>query len=154
MERTLALATAALVLAALGCGEKKQFDPPDRTARVAAADSAFDPTQFDSIRWDDEAAMMFAGNEVYAWRCRACHGYLGNGETDYGRERGVAPPSLVRPDWPAGDSVNAMRRRIFTGHPGGMPTFGIAGLTSREVDAVAHYLVLGLRPEVLGTVPR
>jgi hypothetical protein len=41
----------------------------------------------------------------------------------------------------------AVRRRIFTGHPAGMYTWGIAGISPREIDAVAHYILERLRPD-------
>jgi mono/diheme cytochrome c family protein len=43
-----------------------------------------------------------------------------------------------------------VRRRIFTGHPAGMPTWGVAGIPAREIDAVAAYILEQLRPDVLG----
>jgi mono/diheme cytochrome c family protein len=61
----------------------------------------------------------------------------------------VHPPSLVREDWPF-ESVPAVRRQIFIGHPAGMPTWGVAGITPREIDAIAYYILEVLRPEVLG----
>lgn len=136
------------VVFASGCGEH-EFHPPDRAQRAIEAEADFDAAQFDSITWVSDSVRLVFGNDVYTRRCRGCHGFLGEGDTDYGRARGVAPPSLVRPDWPIGDSVPLLRRRVFAGHPAGMPTFGLGGLTAREVDAVAWYVARGLRPEVL-----
>ena len=59
----------------------------------------------------------------------------------------VQVPSLVEPDWSYANDVEAVRRRIFTGHPDGMPTWGVAGLAPREIDAVAYYIDSVLRPE-------
>lgn len=140
-----------LLLLSSAC-EEHRFDPPDRAERALQAQADFDTSQFDTIRWENgDSARAFFGNEVYARKCRSCHGFLGEGDTEYGRERGVAPPSLVRPAWPEGDSVPLLRRRIFAGHPSGMPTFGVGSLTLREVDAAAYYVAHVLRPDILGT---
>jgi mono/diheme cytochrome c family protein len=101
------------------------------------------------VTWADDSQRGFEGNNVYAARCRSCHGFLGDGDTDYAREHDLAVPSLVRADWPYED-VEDVRRIIFTGHPAGMPTWGVAGITPREIDAVAYYLVHVLRPEAQG----
>lgn len=146
MRRAPALAVALLLVA---CGEHK-FEPPERDEQVAAADSLYSPAAFDTIAWADEAERMQAGNTVYATECRECHGTMGAGDTDYDRAHSLHPPSLVRPAWGFGDSIAAVRRRVFAGHAG-MPTWGVAGITPREIDAVAYYLVRGLRPEVLDT---
>jgi mono/diheme cytochrome c family protein len=137
---------AALLLAAC---EKHEYEPPDRAARVAAADSLLTPETFDTVTWETAEQRAFEGNNVYAARCRSCHGYLGEGDTEYARENELAVPSLVRPDWPYED-VATVRRIIFTGHPAGMPTWGVAGITPREIDAVAYYVMELLRPEARG----
>lgn len=138
---------AALLLAAC---EKHDFEPPSREAQVAQADSLYSIALFDSIQWSSDSARAMEGNNVYATQCRKCHGPMGAGDTDYAAERTIEVPSLVAPDWPYAGDLEAARRRIFTGHPGGMPTWGIAGITPREIDAVAYYLLHQLRPEVLG----
>lgn len=150
LHPTLRVVFVTAVVFVAGCGEH-EFHPPDRAQRAIEAEADFDAAQFDSITWTSDSARLAFGNDVYTRRCRDCHGFLGEGDTEYGRARGVAPPSLVRPDWPSGDSVPLLRRRVFAGHPAGMPTFGIGGLTPREVDAVAWYVARGLRPEVLGS---
>jgi mono/diheme cytochrome c family protein len=148
-------ARALVSLAALACGytiacEKHEFEPPSRAQRVTAADTLLTPETFDTVSWPSDSARAFAGNNAYAAHCRGCHGYLGRGDTDYAREHRNAVPSLVRPDWPYPD-LQAVRHRIFTGHPTGMPTWGVAGIAPREIDATAYYLLYVLRPEVLGT---
>ncbi len=132
---------AGLVLA--GCQEH-EFHPPDQGERVAAADSAYSPAMFDSIKWASDSARVEEGNEVFAARCDRCHGPLGEGGTDYAREQGLEVPSLVRADWPYADH-DAVRHRIFTGHPAGMPIWGMSSLTLREIDAVTAYVVEVLR---------
>lgn len=81
--------------------------------------------------------------------CRRCHGPLGRGDTEYARARGVEVPSLVEPDWPLAE-LDSVRRAIYVGHEAGMPTFGARDLDSREIDAAAAYVLLTLRPEILG----
>ena len=46
--------------------------------------------------------------------------------------------------------ADSLRRRIYTGHASGMPVFGDGTLDPRTIDATAAYILLGLRPEVLG----
>lgn len=149
------LSAIALALAAAGTAacQEHEFHPPDRAQQVGAADTLLDDALFDSISWSSDSARAFVGNDAWAAYCRSCHGYLGQGDTDYGREHNVTVPSLVRPDWPYND-VAAARRRIFTGHPSGMPTWGVGGIEPREIDAVAYYLLAVLRPEVLSTTSR
>ena len=145
---SLGLALVAATLLA-GC-EKHDFEPPSREAQVAQADSAFAPLLFDTVQWPSDSARSFEGNNVYATHCRKCHGPLGGGGTAYAAERELSVPSLVAADWEYGNDLESARRRIFTGHPDGMPTWGVAGISPREIDAVAYYLLFDLRPEVLG----
>lgn len=146
------MGVAALVGAALaltGCEKKKEFEPPDRERQVALAGAEYSPALFDSLAWDGPDERATAGAGVWASHCRSCHGTLGRGDTDYAREQGLEVPSLVRADWPY-DSLDAVRRRIYTGHPAGMPTWGVAGISPREIDAVAYYLADVLRSEMAG----
>ncbi|HUG40767.1 MAG TPA: c-type cytochrome [Longimicrobiales bacterium] len=148
------LGVAAAVL--LGGCEEHEFHPPDRAERVAAAESVYSAAAFDSVTWASIAERRDAGNLVYADECRRCHGPYGRGDTEYARGRELRVPSLVRPDWPEGDDVDAVRRRVFVGHPAGMTSWGIGHLTLRQIDAAAFYIAAQLRPEVLGdsgTVP-
>lgn len=149
---TLAASLAALLaLLLLGACEKKyEFDPPSREERVEAAESIYTPAIFDTITWESTDERNVIGNAIYAARCRRCHGTLGRGGTEYARERDLEVPSLVAPDWRFADDVEAARREVFTGHPVGMPTWGVAGLTPREIDAVTFYVVGQLRDDVLG----
>jgi mono/diheme cytochrome c family protein len=144
MKFAACVAAAIVVLAAC---EKKQFERPDRAEQVAEADSLFSTAMFDTIQWVSPEQRLAAGNDVFAVHCRRCHGPLGQGDMPYARERNLAVPSLAEPDWRYHGDTEAVRRRIFTGHPGGMPTWGIAGITPREIDAVAHYIVEQLRPD-------
>lgn len=136
---------AGAVLLLVGC-EGHEFHPPDREAQVSEADSIYSSALFDTVAWDSAAARARQGNAVYAATCRRCHGTLGRGETEYARQQEVEVPSLVRADWEY-RTVDQVRRRIFTGHSEGMPTFGIARLEPREIDAVSYYILEVLRPD-------
>jgi mono/diheme cytochrome c family protein len=141
------VAAAAVMLAMAVACEKQEFEPPDRAGRVAQADSLFDAAVFDTVTWASDSLRFQAGNDLYTTECRQCHGTIGEGGTEYARSRAMDPPSLIRPDWPEGDDLEAVRRRVFTGHPGGMPTFGSGNLSPRQIDAVAYYITYGLRSE-------
>jgi mono/diheme cytochrome c family protein len=150
-SRVRRLRAAVMLLCGAGmiACEKEEYERPDRAAQVAEADSLLMPATFDTIAWTSPQDRAFAGNNVFAAKCRSCHGFMGDGGTEYAQQHNIAVPSLVREDWPY-DNVPAVRTRIFTGHPAGMPTWGVAGITPREIDAVAYYIVEVLRPEVLG----
>jgi cytochrome c len=141
------LAPAVLAAGLTAC-ERHEFERPDREEQVTEAAAMVTPEMFDTVTWAGSEERAFAGNNVYAARCRSCHGPMGEGETEYAQEHDIEVPSLVREDWPYPD-VGAVRRVIFAGHPGGMPTWGIAGITPREIDAAAYYIVNVLRPEVV-----
>lgn len=138
-------------IATVAACESHEFHPPDRAERVAEADSLYSSEAFDTISWSSESARIQAGNLVYADECRRCHGTLGRGDGDHARAQDLDVPSLVDPEWEYGDDLEPVRRRIFTGHPEGMPTWGIAGLTPRQIDAAAFYIVRQLREEVTPT---
>jgi mono/diheme cytochrome c family protein len=134
----------ALCLALAAC-KGHEFEPPDRAQQVAQADSLYSTAMFDSIQWASDSVRIQEGNEVYAGKCDKCHGPLGEGGTDYAHSQELEVPSLTRADWPYGSDHDAVRRRIFTGHPEGMPTWGVAHLTAREIDAAAAYVLQILR---------
>ena len=157
MRLTMRAGTRSLVAMAAGLGavalagcQEHEFHPPDREEQVAEAEAEFSPALFDTIAWESDAERIQRGNSVFAAECRKCHGALGRGDTEYARAEGIAVPSLVESEWEFGDDPVALRRRIYTGHPAGMPTWGVAGITRREIDAVAAYITEQLRPEVLG----
>ncbi|HSH74757.1 MAG TPA: cytochrome c [Longimicrobiales bacterium] len=127
---------------------QQEFEPPDRGERVDRAAARYTSDLFDSVTWVADDVRLTVGNEVYAGRCRRCHGTLGLGETDYARERRLTVPSLVASEWPYAD-LDSLRRKIFVGHESGMPIYGDGELTHREIDATAAYILLTLRPDVL-----
>jgi mono/diheme cytochrome c family protein len=142
-----------LLLALLGtlapaCNDEG-YEPPGEEHRLELADSLYSPALFDTISWESNQERVVHGNLVYADFCRRCHGAVGEGgpATVAGRE--IVVPSLVDAEWHLGDDMEAARRRIFAGHTGGMPSWGISRLTPREIDAVAYYLLEQLRPEML-----
>jgi len=138
----------ALVTVLAGC-EGHEFHPPDQVERVEAAEVVFDAAMFDTVSWTSDTERMEGGNVVFATACRRCHGTLGRGDTEYARTRDLEVPSLVAADWALADSLETVRHRVFIGHTGGMPTFSLSRLSPREIDAVAAYIVIQLRPEVL-----
>lgn len=142
----LAFVLAAAALAAAGC-DKHEFEPPSREAQVAQADSLYSTALFDTIAWASDSLRVAIGNDIFAARCRRCHGYLGTGGPTDVRGDTIDVPSLVEPDWEYAHDQDAIRRRIFIGHPSGMPIWGIAGLTMREIDAVAWYIDEVLRQD-------
>jgi mono/diheme cytochrome c family protein len=138
-----------LALAAAGCSEH-HFEPPDREAQVVAAGSEFSMAAFDSVTWESPEEQGLEGNVVYSTYCRNCHGPLGVGDTEYARTRNLEVPSVVTADWPLAQARDSILHRIFVGHAEGMPTWGVAGISPREMDAVTYYITDVLRPEVLG----
>ena len=149
MTRILLAAAFAAVFAA-AC-EKHEFRPATREERLAEADSAFAAMRFDTVAWTSETQRLQEGNEVFAASCRRCHGPVGEGDGEFAAIEGLRVPSLVRAEWRYAGAADSVRRRVFYGHYPEMRTWGIAGLTPRDIDAVAYYVVAGLRPEILGT---
>ena len=153
LAAALLLSAAAAALSAAAC-QQHEFEPPSQEERVERADSLYSlysPALFDTVTWANDSIRFLEGNLVYSSECRDCHGPLGEAGTDYARERNLAVPSLVEPDWEYGGDVEALRRQIFIGHPEGMPSWGVARVTPREIDAVAHYILEGLRGDGAGT---
>jgi mono/diheme cytochrome c family protein len=128
-----------------------EFEPPDQEARVRQADSLYAIERWDTIAWLSDSMRAFEGNVVFSSYCRRCHGPLGEGGTEYAAERELEVPSLVEPDWRWADQPDSVRHRIYVGHAHGMPIWGVAGITLREIDAASYYLLEVLRPEVLGS---
>ena len=144
-----ALAVCLYLLAAAACKPKYEFDPPEQEDRVAEAEGEYSPALFDTVTWTSDDRRATEGNAVFAAECRNCHGTTGGGGTDYAIQRELAVPSLVLPGWRYEGQLDSVRHKIFVGHAAGMPTWGIAGITPREIDGVAYYLLERLRPEML-----
>jgi mono/diheme cytochrome c family protein len=146
-KRALPGLILTFVLVTTACGH--EFEPPDRGERIRQAESTYSPSLFDTVTWAEGEDRNGLGNEIYAEKCRRCHGPLGRGDTDYAREQGLAIPSLVEPEW-AHMAMDSLRKTIYVGHEEGMPIYGDGGITPREIDAVASYVLNVLRPDVLG----
>jgi hypothetical protein len=71
------------------------------------------------------------------------------GDTPYARERGLLVPSLVEADWALAD-LDTLRHVIFVSHGEGMPIYGTAGITPRQIDGAAFYVLEVLRPDAAG----
>lgn len=138
-----------LVVLLAGCkGKGHVFHPPDRDKQAAEAASQYSPQLFDSVKWTNKAEQVAAGNEVYARECDKCHGMLGEAGTAYAQEHELKVPPLVDPNWKYANDREGARKKIFTGHRD-MPTWGVARLSPREIDAVAAYVLDQLRPDAL-----
>jgi mono/diheme cytochrome c family protein len=142
---------AAMLLG--GCGEDEGYQPPDESRSIELADSLYEPALFDTIAWDSRAERIDAGNLVFADSCRRCHGSVGEGGPVRVGGRDLVVPSLVRGEWRYHDDIEEVRHLIFTGHTGGMPSWGIHRLTPRQIDTVAFYLMEQLRPEMITADP-
>jgi len=145
--RPLSRLALALALAGSACGH--EFEPPDRGARVREAEASYSAALFDTVTWAPEQDRDFLGNEIYIEKCRNCHGPLGRGQTPYAQERRLDVPSLVEAGWPLA-SMDSLHKVIYVGHEEGMPIYGAGGITPREIDAVAAYILHVLRPDVMG----
>ena len=125
----------------------EEVDEVQAAGFVAAATP--DPGYFDSIQWDDPHAALDRGATVFAYSCAKCHGDSGAGDGNYQLNRRVLrPPSFRTADWRFGHDLEGLRVAIYTGNDKGMPHWGDAGLAARDVDAVARYILHGLRNDV------
>lgn len=143
------LAVLALAGGTTGCGGDHEFEPPDRERQLEEASERFTRAVFDTVDWASDSARRVTGEEIFATRCRKCHGYLGRGETDYAARRELDVPSLVDPGWRYAGLPDSTRRHIFVGHQE-MPSFGLGRASPRQIDAATYYLLEVLRPELLG----
>ncbi len=101
---------------------------------------------FDSIAWNDTHVAMDRGATVYAYSCAKCHGDTGAGDGNYQlRKRVLRPPSFLAEDWRFAHDMAGLREAIYRGNDRGMPHWGNAGLAPRDMDAVARYVLYGLR---------
>jgi mono/diheme cytochrome c family protein len=144
------------VLFVLGCEnaedraarEQAEHDAALQIARadsVAQAAAAWDPTAFDSIAWDDDAARLERGQVVWSFSCARCHGAGGAGDGEVAREHEVTMPTLLDPNWALAGNIEETRHTIFVGHVSEMPNWGLVGLKFRDLDAVAFFIHAGLR---------
>lgn len=145
-----ALAIVATAFGLVACKEDKGYQPPAESLRLELADSLYSPALFDTIQWPSDQERITAGNLVYADYCRRCHGTVGEGGVVQAAGNTLEVPSLVQEQWLFEGDMSEVRRRVFAGHTGGMPSWGLTRLTPRQIDAVAFYILEQLRPEMLG----
>ncbi len=146
MRGILALAFSCLVLiASAGCGGESEAE---RAARMQAAradsvtmaDQAYDATVFDTISWESSEARVARGAIVWRTSCEKCHGAEGRGDGEYARQLGAEVPSFMDPGWAYAYELDSLRHKIFVGHEGEMPNWGIVGLGYSDIDALAGYI--------------
>ena len=150
LRRIAVPAALAVIFSACERGESPQArDARIRAARadsVAMAEVAYDASAFDTIAWATPAARLERGGVVWTFSCQRCHGPDGRGGGELAVQHGLEVPSVVAPDWAYAGVVPAIRHRIFVGHTGEMPNWGLHGLKYRDIDAVAAYIEEVLRP--------
>ena len=115
---------------------------------LAQAEAVFDAAAFDTIQWTATDSAVARGQTVFSYSCQKCHGDGGDGTGGFvARGDTLRPPSFLVEDWRFRDDHEGLRRQIFVGTASGMPHWGLEGLKPRDIDAVAHFIRLGLREE-------
>lgn len=142
--RALPLVLLTLLVAA--CSGDAGIDSADRLDPDALVQATFfDTALFDSISWSDPREARRRGATVYAYSCAKCHGTNGAGDGGHRIQgRLVRPPSFLDVDWRFAEDPAGLRAAIHGGSEGRMPHWGRAGLTARDIDAVADYIVADL----------
>lgn len=157
-EATLALALGAALFGA-ACGGGESAADREAATRGAEADSVkmaeslYDPAVFDTIKWESEAARLERGQTVWRFSCQKCHGPDGRGGGEFAQQAHLDVPSFRIPDWAYDDDMPAIRHRIFVGHEGAMPNWGLHGLKYRDIDAAAAYINEVVRGHATGDEP-
>jgi len=144
--------TAVLVMAGCGGGADQQEGGIDRIQAdsTALAAEQFDAAIFDTITWNGDTAAVNRGRTVYAFSCRKCHGNTGMGDAGFVlRGDTLKPPSFLTPDWKYANDPVGLRKVIYSGNAKGMPHWGLEErFHTRDIDAVAHYIVEDMRAGV------
>ena len=144
----------------VACGaDPEARQAADEAARAAAqadtmqmAHAAFDAVVFDTIKWDGDSLAVSRGDVVWNFSCRKCHGPTALGDGGFVlRGDTLHPPSFREPDWRFTRDLDGLRAYIFAGNEKGMPHWGLVGLTSRDIDAVAKYIQKHLLPQPVMT---
>ena len=147
-----------MLIALAWLGACSQEAPPEEVVQgptwadsVQLAIAAFDATVFDTISWEDEQAAIDRGGLVYRISCSRCHGDGGRGNGNFVLHGDtLRPPSFLTSDWRFAEDGPGLRQQIYTGTVNGMPYWGLLGQSNRDIDAVATYIVLFLRPNYGG----
>lgn len=137
----------SLALASFACsGEQPGQQTEAAPDSTTIAQAAYDPTMFDTVTWESEQAAVDRGLVVYRHSCQKCHGETGLGDAEFIRQGDtLRPPSFREPAWHYAEDKEGLRREVFVGTAQGMPHWGLAGLKARDVDAVAIYIMEGMR---------
>lgn len=124
-------------------------EPPPTLTRADSAEmalAAFDSTVYDTIQWASDDAALERGGLVYRVSCQSCHGEGGLGDRGFIFQGDtLRPPSFVASSWQYSRDPVGLRRRIYAGSVLGMPYWGLVGMTNKDVDAVARYILGVLR---------
>lgn len=148
IRRSFPLALLSVVLAACTGDAPDDAAADDPGPEVVAA-AVPDPALFDSIAWPVPNEAVKRGATVYMYSCAKCHGESGAGDARYNlRGRVLQPPSFRTADWQYDDDLPGLRAAIYAGNDRGMPHWGNAGLAARDIDAVARYIMHGLRATI------
>jgi mono/diheme cytochrome c family protein len=129
---------AAVAITACDTQSKEEVIPiPERTISAAT---------FDTVAWQDEAAQLARGKDVFGWVCAKCHGIYGRGDGGEVIDGDtIHPPSFLDPQWRFATDERALEQRIFLGNNRGMPHWGEQGLQPRDIVAVAAFIQQDLR---------
>lgn len=107
---------------------------------VAMAEDIYDEAAFDSIAWRSDNERFDRGRDVWNFSCADCHGIEGRGDGPVATRYGYDVPDFQTADWEYADDIGAIRHRVFVGHESEMPTWGLYGLSYRDIDAVAYHV--------------
>jgi mono/diheme cytochrome c family protein len=152
MRCRVILALPIMVVAGLtACGGGSEEDDAALKAQakadsLAMAEALYDVAVFDTVSWESDAARLERGALVYRSSCGKCHGSRGGGNGEVAMEFGLEVPSFESPDWAYRGDIEGLRHRIFVGHEGAMPNWGLHGLKYRDVDAVAAHIAETISP--------
>ena len=141
---TMPLAVAFLSVACAGGepGEEGAQAGPDS---MTLAREAFDSTMFDTVTWETQEKALERGQVVYRFSCLKCHGQRGLGDAGFVRAADtLRPPSFREPTWQFAGDKEGIREQVFVGTGEAMPHWGLVGLSPRDVDAVAIFILEGL----------
>jgi mono/diheme cytochrome c family protein len=139
----------AIVMGA--CGESGPREDPASEAAIDSVDMAmevYDAAMFDTISWDSAGAAVERGRVVFSFSCQKCHGHTGRGDAGFvSQSDTLTPPSFIDPEWRFAGDKEGIREQVFVGTAEGMPHWGMVGLKPRDIDAVATFVLRGLRSE-------